>query len=241
MKSWIALLTLFLISAQAQEWVGTYAELLDKYVTPTGVRYQPWTLSPRDSAKLDSALVSLAKTPLPASGNARKAYLINAYNLGMLSIVLQQYPLGSVKDIAPSFGVFKQKRLILGGQKFSLDDIEKNLLLKEFPDARIHFAVNCASRSCPPIAPKPYRAEMLEVQLDASVKAALDSNPLAIQFDPAAKTANLSSLFDWYAPDFQRDGGGTALGFINRYKSSPLPASVKIKFQPYDWSLNEAK
>jgi len=101
----------------------------------------------------------------------------------------------------------------------------------------VHFALNCASASCPPLAARPFEAATLNEQLDQLARAFVNGNPQAIQV--SGKGVSLSKIFDWYKDDFAAAGG--AVAFINRFRKEPLPADAKVKFMDYDWSLNEAK
>jgi Protein of unknown function, DUF547 len=118
----------------------------------------------------------------------------------------------------------------------SLNQIEKELLLGTFPDARIHFAINCASVSCPPLSAIPFRATTLSVQLDELTRNFLQKNPEAMQL--RGDSASLSALFDWYAADFASDGG--VISFINRYRIPLLNPKLKLTYLPYNWKLNES-
>lgn len=221
------------------DWETDYASLLKKYSVTTGVHYAAWKNNPEDLRKLSRIIQAIQNRPLTGKYTPEdKAFLINAYNLGVLKGVLDAYPLASVRDIAPDFGFFSESRLVLNGRKTSLNDLEKNVLLKSFRDPRIHFVVNCASRSCPPLSAEPFRPDTLDAQLDAATRTFLDANPEAVQFSPDGREVRISSIFDWYAADFEPSGGVAA--FINKYRKAPLPSPLKPGFLPYNWSLNEA-
>jgi len=117
----------------------------------------------------------------------------------------------------------------------SLDTIEKKQLLKDFPDARIHFAVNCASVSCPPLRAEAYVGDQLEKQL--SEQAALFSNS-AHAYVKSGSSAKYSSLFNWYSKDF---GTKNPAEYLNKYRSNKIDTNLKIDWQDYDWGLNQAK
>jgi hypothetical protein len=153
----------------------------------------------------------------------------------MLRIVLENYPIKSVRDIAPLFGVFTQPRIMLGGKKVSLNYLEKSILIPEFKDPRVHFAINCASASCPPLLDAPYSAAKLNAQLDAQSKAFANGSGVRV----SGNKAQLSKIFDWYSADFKASGEAT--GFLNKYRSEPIAAGTKLSYFEYDWSLNEAR
>lgn len=220
----------------AEPWESAYAALLQKYATPAGVRYEAWHAAPADRQALRELVETIAtKGPTDTSREGRLAYLINAYNIAMLGQVLDAYPIKSVKDLAPNFGVFSGERITVAGKKTSLNELEKRALLDEFREPRIHFAINCASRSCPPLRGEPFTAAKIEEQLDSATQQFLTANPLGVAIDGGA--ARISSIFDWYAEDFASVGGAPT--FIQRYR--PLPPATKIAFQTYDWTLNAAR
>ena len=234
------ILTFFAFLAPAAEpWEADFGKLLAKHVTPAGrVKYSAWKASAEDMAALTKVTDAIAAAgPTDGSKDGRMAYYINAYNAWVLRGVLEKYPIASVRDIAPLFGFFTQERITVGGKKMSLNALEKQILIKEFRDPRVHFAINCASASCPPLLSTPYSAARLNGALDLSAKKFVNSNPLAVQI--AGKEAKVSMIFDWYADDFKAAGGAAA--YINSLRAEPLPAGAKIKFQEYDWSLNDAK
>ena len=212
-----------------------YALLLDKYATDTGVKYAQWAKSKEDLKILDSILENWATVDLSRlSTGQQKAFYINLYNAAMIQAVFQSYPIKSVTEILPDFGIFKKKFIKQGTRSLSLDDVEKGILLKEYPDGRIHFAVNCASRSCPPLRGEPFISSNLDAQMDEQTQLYFDSE-WGVQV-VSKKEIHISALFDWYRSDFPK---GNLLSYINKYRSaSKLPTSAKIKFLNYDWALN---
>ncbi len=220
-------------------WLGfahaddaAYASALARHVGPEGVDYAGWKASEQDRAALVAFTEEVAGAEIKSlRKDERLAFLINAYNAWMMRIVLDNYPIRSVKDIAPNFGVFDQKRIKVARKTLSLNELEKEWLLKAFQEPRIHFAVNCASRSCPPLRAKLWTATGLDAQLDAAAKAYLTSNPLG--YDPAS--GKISQIFEWYASDFGGPDGVRA--FIKTYRKPP----TKLAYLPYDWTLNATK
>ena len=166
-----------------------------------------------------------------------KAFYINLYNAGMLQAVFKNYPIVSVKEIGEPFSIFKKKFIQQGNRQLSLDDIEKGILLKKHFDPRIHFAVNCASESCPALRAKPFRAERLEAQLDEQTRLFANSSRAA-RIDQKGKRIQYSELFQWYAKDFNVK---TPFDYLNRYRSKALPSGYTVDWIKYDWSLNEAQ
>ncbi len=218
-------------------WRDSYATLLGRYVTPSGVEYKKWHASAADVRALEGVVSGIASEDVAAlSGDDRLAFYINAYNAWMLDQVLQAYPVDSVTGIAPLWGVFTNKRIVVAGERMSLNHLEKDIILEEFGDARVHFAINCASRSCPPLLDVPYAGAKLDAQLDEVVTAGVSENPLTVKVEDG--TVQVFEVFKWYEADFAKAGGTRA--FIDRYRDDPLPEGGEIEFMDYDWSLNQA-
>lgn len=186
---------------------------------------------------LDALALEIASFDLtPLTVQERKAFWINAYNVLVLRAIAQRYPVASPLDVP---GFFDTLRHRVAGEQMTLDQIEKQKLLAVTPDARLHFALVCAARGCPPLLTRAYRPAHLSQQLDAQVRAA--ANAVAqVRVDAKKKEVQLSELFRWYQGDFEREGK-TLLRWINRYRTDPIPASYRIVFMPYDWRLNEAR
>ncbi len=175
-----------------------------------------------------------------AARDARLVFWLNAYNALAISGVLKHYPgIKSVSDVAPDFGFFKAKTFTVGGKSLSLNDIENDIVRKQFGDARIHAALNCASVSCPPLRAEAFRVDALEKQLEEQMRGFV-RDASRNRITAATGEVQLSSIFDWYKDDFK--GVGT---FVARYLDPPEAAAVQaaekagaLKFLPYDWSLN---
>lgn len=223
--------------AQGGDWRETYGRLLAKYATPGGVRYGAWKANAADMQALQTVVDSIAAANVASLGKQEQlAFYINAYNAWILHEALGKYPTKSVKDLAFTF--FTGKRAKVGGEEMSFNHLEKDVIRAKFGDPRVHFALNCASRSCPPLNTEPFRADKLDAQFEKLAKAFVNSER-GVRLSADAKSAELSKIFDWYKDDFRADGG--VVGFINKRRSSPLPGDVKIAYQDYDWGLNEAK
>jgi hypothetical protein len=127
----------------------------------------------------------------------------------------------------------------LKGGDVSLDDIEHGTLRADFREPRIHFALVCASRSCPSLRGEAYRAPDLGRQLDEQARAFLGDESKN-RFDPAANTLYLSRIFDWFRADFEAVAPSLP-AYVARYANDPRvgQADVEVKFLEYDWSLND--
>jgi hypothetical protein len=237
----------------AEPAYDTYGALLARYVTVTGVRYEAWRFKPGDVKALGDVVDRMSQVDLKTlRPEEQYALYINLYNAKVLQIVLDGHPGRSIKDLSKGlnpFEIFKRKVLDFEGTSISLTRLESRLR-EESQDPRVHFAVNCASRSCPPIALQPYRGATLETMLDRATRDFLGS-PGAVQMERTSSwfggptlRIKVSKIFDWYADDFS-DAGGVA-AFLETHASSEVASAVrdaegKVKFHyhPYDWSLND--
>jgi hypothetical protein len=234
--------------------LDSYAALLAKYVTPQGVRYDAWRGTPADVKALSAGVAAMgAVDPRKLRPAEKYALYINLYNAKVLQIVLEERPTRSIKEVTPGvtgFGVFLKPVLELAGERISLRGLEDRLRA-ESKDPRIHFAINCASRSCPPIAPELYIAERLDAQLDRATRAFLASPGALTVRDGKSLlrqptvTIVASKIFDWYAKDFKASGG--ALAFIEKHGPADVVGAIRkagrsarLAYQDYDWSLNSA-
>lgn len=215
-----------------------YAQLLERYVEPTGVRYEAWAGHADDRAALKAFLDAAARMDVASLDKAgQKAFYINLYNAAMLQAVFDHWPIGSVKEIGPEpFSIFKKAFIAQDGRRLSLDQVEKEILLKQYFDPRIHFAVNCASESCPPLRGEPFVGSKLDAQLDAQTRAFAASDR-AVRVDSESGRVALSPIFQWYADDFGEAG---PVAYLNRYREEALPADAAVDWMPYDWSLNRS-
>ncbi|WP_420320472.1 DUF547 domain-containing protein [Flagellimonas sp.] len=184
--------------------------------------------------KLDNYLNHLAQNP--PSGNWTKheklAYYINIYNAATVKLIVAHYPIQSIKDIPNRW---KKKWIKVGDETTSLNDIEHEVLRK-MDEPRIHFAINCASYSCPKLLNVPFTAKSMERLLS---KTAVDFVNDKTRNRFGNGTAQLSRIFKWYKDDFTEKG--KLLDYINQYLENPVGKDAKVEFLDYDWSLNEAK
>lgn len=210
---------------------SVWSEELKQHVSEDGkVNYKAWA---KDQSALDSYLAQLAGTqPLSNwSTNVQLAYWINVYNAHTIKFVLQHYPVQSIKDIHDSHP-WDKPWIVLGGKTYSLSQIENEILRKRFRDPRIHFAINCAARSCPPLLNEAYDPARLDAQLASRTKAFITDQ----QYNQTSTSPiRLSQLFDWYKDDFKPD----IISFLNTYLATPIPAETKLEYVEFDWSLNE--
>lgn len=178
----------------------------------------------------------------------KMAFLINAYNALTIRLILTEYPnLESIKDIGGFFsGPWKQKFFKLFGKESYLDYIEHEILRVDFKEPRIHFALVCASKACPPLRNEPFLAERLETQLEAAAFNFLQ-DPERNRFNQKEQRLEISSIFKWFKKDFATSAGSLE-AFLAPYITSDLDlrtlirnGDVDIKFLAYDWSLNDTQ
>jgi uncharacterized protein DUF547 len=232
-----ALSVVYATASQAQNWMEPYNRLLSKYVTSGGVKYAEWKNNAADMQALQAVVDGIAKESISGLDKRQQlAFYINAYNAWILHEALEKYPTKSVKDALFTF--FTGKRITVAGQQTSFNALEKETIRSKFNDPRVHFALNCASRSCPPLSRQAFTGGNLDSQFETLAKVYVNSDK-GVRFNAANKAAELSKIFDWYKDDFKGEGGPVA--FINKRRSSPLPPDAKISYQDYDWGLNEAK
>ena len=174
----------------------------------------------------------------------RLAFWLNAYNAFTIRLILDHYPLTSIRSIGfLPLAAFRAKYIPLGarGTSISLNTVENEILRKQFNDARIHFAIVCASRSCPELRSEAYRSSGIDQQLDTAARRFLGDRSKN-RWDAASRTLYLSSIFKWFRSDFERESG-TLPAFVSRYVPSADAAAldngtVRVAYLDYDWSLN---
>lgn len=226
-------------ASAAGGWQQEYDALLAKYVVDGGVRYAAWKANAQDMAALDRVVAAIGReSPDRLSRNEQLAFYINAYNAWTIRLVLDKYPIKSVWEHSPLAGIFTRKLIRVDGEKMSLNHLEKEIILKRFKDSRAHFAMNCASGSCPPLQRKAYDGKALDQQLDERTKS-FTLNSLGVKPSADGRKAQVSSIFKWYDDDFAKDGGAAA--YINKARPGAIAPDAKVEYQKYDWSLNERK
>ncbi|RMF59845.1 MAG: DUF547 domain-containing protein [Calditrichaeota bacterium] len=221
-----------------------FDEILMKYVHGTTFDYEKLYHTPEDVNKLDHYIHTLEEiNPDTLSRSKALAYWINLYNAATLQLVIHHYPVKSIKEIKKwlIFPPWFIDVVTVKGEKLNLFEIEHGIIRKEFRDSRIHFAINCASRGCPPLWNHAYSGENIKQELEeATYRTLHDSRWVAITED----AIRLTKIFEWYEADFKKDAGSIRK-FLVRY----LPEKQNILFNPnipleymdYDWSLNQSK
>lgn len=218
-----------------------WGELLQRHVVQGQVDYQGMI---KDSVLLEEYLATLEETDLKKMSAPEKlALFINGYNACTVRLILdnstKEAVVGSIKDIGGWFSSPWDIRFCsIGGTEYTLDEIEHDVLRAKFSEPRVHFALNCASKGCPPLASEAYTATNIDEQLDKQVIGFVnDPDNNFVQ----GSTLYLSKIFDWYGKDFPNG----AYNFVRTYASGKLlkqlsssPDALPIRYNKYDWSLN---
>lgn len=227
-----------------------FTDVLSKYVNRGFVNYKDLRHDPR----LEEYLRWLATTnpdTLPDE-KERLAFWINAYNAYTLKIICDNYPVESINDLHSGglvigtllkATIWDKKLVTVNGKTLTLNTIEHEIIRPTFNDPRAHFALVCASKSCPTLRNEAYEGSTLDAQLNDQAREFF-ADTFRNEFDVAARKANISKILDWYSKDF--DGSDEhVLMFISRFVPPALSADIKvhlsdwdISYKDYDWSLN---
>lgn len=209
---------------------NSFNTLLSNFVSPKGnVNYpefkKQWSTLRSYIAELGENMPTEAWTK-----NDKLAYWMNAYNAMTVDLILRNHPLVSIKDIKDPWD---QRLWKLGSKWYNLDEIEHQILRK-MGDPRIHFGINCASFSCPPLLNEAFTADTVDAQLEK----------LAFQFINDSKrntitttSIEVSKIFNWFSKDFKTDG--SLIDFLNKYSETPISPNAKTRYMDYDWTLNK--
>jgi len=218
---------------------GEWDVLVKKHVSKDGmVDYQGFL---KDKKQLQIYLDKLsANRPTPKwSKNEKMAFWINAYNAFTVKLIVDHYPIKSIKDIKKGIpfvnSVWDIPFIPMGNEKLDLNYIEHTILRKEFKDPRIHAAINCASFSCPLLRNEAYNATYLDEQLHDAMKKFIN-DPQRNQLEKS--TVIISKIFSWFSGDF-RIKGASVIDFINIYAKKRVQQHAKIAYLDYQWELND--
>lgn len=183
------------------------------------------------------------------------AFLINLYNAATLQLIIDHYPVKSIKDIGGLLkGPWDQPVVRLFGRTITLNNLEHDILRKRYGEPRIHLALVCAAKGCPPLRREAYMGQRLDPQLDDQARRYL-SSPAGLRIDRKGRTVFFSSIFKWYGEDFVAKytppSGFSGLdateravaGFCSAYLDAPGRAflsagNYRVRYLDYDWSLN---
>ena len=209
---------------------NTWNGLLREHVSSSGkVNYKGFK---SDISTLNAYLKELENNPIQNNWSKAKkmAYWVNAYNAFTIKLIVDNYPVSSITKLHGG-KPWDVKWIKLGEQTYSLNNIENDILRPKYKDARIHFAVNCAAQSCPPLLNQAWTESNLEQLFEKQAKAFIN-NP---KFNTIkSKEVEISKIFEWYAVDF-----GNIIDYLNQYTNTPINKNAKVKYKEYNWALNE--
>ncbi len=214
-------------------------KLVSKHVTESGVVNYKGII--QDSVQFNDYLQQLSSHH-PNEANwtrdERLAYWINAYNAFTVKLILDHYPVKSIKDIKKGIplvnSVWDIQFIEIGGKTYDLNNIEHGILRKEFYEPLIHFAINCASVSCPRLRNEAFNADNIDSQLQSQAMSFL-SDPVKNQI--TADHIRVSKLFFWFKGDFTNNG--SLIDFLNEHGPLRIDQDAQIDYLTYDWNLNE--
>jgi len=208
-------------------------KLLKKHVKENGlVDYKGFKA---DSDELN-AYVSFLSSKKPNDNwvfEEQLAYFINVYNANTVKLIVDNYPVKSIKDIDATISPFLKNIITIGDKKFALADIEKGILQK-MNEPRIHFAINCASISCPKLLREAYTAKNVNTLMDIAATEFINSDKNEI----SENSAKVSEIFKWYKKDFLKDAS-SIVNYINKFSDTKINSNVELSYKPYDWDLND--
>lgn len=244
--SFLAACALWVVGGgSAQAFDHTHAawdKVLKQRVKEGLVDYAALKANPDELGAYLESLAKVGKSEFLAwSEPQRLAFLFNLYNAATVKLIVDHYPVSSIKKIGGVFSSpWKQKRVPLFGTLRSLDDLEHDMLRVDYHEPRLHFAIVCAAKGCPALRSEAYMAERLNEQLEEQARAFM-RNTSKNRIDQAKGLVYLSPIFDWFHKDFESKPGGV-LAFVRPYFPSGevlAKGEWSIKYTDYDWSLNE--
>eukprot|EP00903_Cladosiphon_okamuranus_P013916 g12944.t1 len=213
------------------------ADRLSEYVTEKCL-VDYGRLAVQESEWLAPALTLVKKTN-PNTDADRHAFLINAYNLWTMYWVIRERRWPGFKGATGWLSkarFFYWHKIVVSGKKWNLFDFENKAIRPDLNDARVHFALNCASMSCPPLRRKLFTGVDLNAELDEVTYAAINGGAM-VQLKEDGKTLTVNPIFKWYKEDFEKEGG--VLAFIrSRWMGPPIPEDAAVDFFEYDWRTN---
>jgi len=246
-KLLLVLLLVAPLAHAAEPDYSAWTRMLRTYYEPSkGMDYA--VLKARDRVALQNLRRDLGRVNVAAlTPKEQLAYWLNVYNVNTTATIVEAYPIKSIRDLSTDplirLNVFKKERVPFGNAMLSLDEVENVKLREGFHDPRIHFAINCAAKSCPPMRREAFRGAVVDAQLDDQARRFFASN-LRLGKKGDTLVMHVTKILDWFADDFEKWGGGRT-AFIRRFVS---PATQQVigaaketdyDFDDYDWTLND--
>ncbi|WP_028664511.1 DUF547 domain-containing protein [Runella zeae] len=219
---------------------SAWDKLLKKHVNDKG--FVNYTAFKKDYEELKKYLDMLsASAPNDKwSKEEQLTYWINAYNAFTIQLILDNYPgIGSIKDIGSKIKIpfvntpWDVKFIKIAGQKMDLNNIEHGIIRKKFDEPRIHFALVCAAKSCPPLRNEAYVADRLNAQLDEQARDFINDKT---KNNVTKDKATLSKIMSWYGGDFTKQM--PIVDWVNKYSSVKITKNTNIDYMDYNWELN---
>ena len=223
---------------------NAWTVLVKKHVDAEGmVDYKGFI---KDKEALETYLNMLSANPPSAnwSTNDQIAYWLNAYNAFTIKLIVDHYPVKSIKDLGPKHQIifintpWDKKFFKIGTKTMTLNRIEHRILRQEFREPRIHFALNCASMSCPKLRREAYVGNLLNDQLSDQARDFLGDKKRNLV---SATKPKLSAIFEFYGKDMRKWSGKSVIEFINQYAPLKIKENAEVEYLDYDWDLNEKK
>ena len=206
-----------------------------KGITYNGVDYDAWAQDPRHE-KVRNEILSTNPSTL-GSKNEKLAYWINTYNVLTIDLINSQNERDSIKNLGSIFASAwkSHKWTFADGRDLHLDNIEHDIIRK-MNEARIHFAVNCAAKSCPDLRSESYRPNKLDAQLDEQTHLTFKNSTKGYTKLDGENAVRVTKVMDWFDKDFN---GGNLNSWLSPYFPNIIDDNTKVKFFSYDWSLNK--
>ncbi|MCA9666384.1 MAG: DUF547 domain-containing protein [Myxococcales bacterium] len=211
-----------------------FDKILRKYVRGGRVDYAG--IKANAQKQLDAYVASVGKSKPGGSKKAKLAFYINAYNATVIKAIVDRYPISSVMKVKGFFDKVKHK---IAGRMMTLNQLENGVIRPTFKDARVHFALVCGARSCPPLMSRAFSAARVDKDLDRLTATFLKKNHHGVRIKGG--DVHVSKLFQWYKKDFVANAGSVNK-FITKYRrgvDAPKIATSTLKFLPYSWALNK--
>ncbi len=212
---------------------SSWTSLLKLHVNEEGlVNYKGFK---EDQDLLDAYVAFLSKQIPTKSWSTQEqlAYFINCYNANTIKLIIDNYPIKSIKDVSATISPFLKSFIFIGEKSYSLADLEKGILQK-MNEPRIHFAINCASYSCPKLMTEAYTAQNVNDLMNAAARSFVNSDKNTI----SKESVSISQIFKWYKSDFLKESP-SIVDYINKFSDIPVNADAIISYLDYDWNLNE--
>ncbi len=250
----MAAMAILCLNLQAQEPdYSAWTRILQAHYSPLdGMDYEG--LASKDWASMKQVVQSMAQVDTSQlSRDGELAYYLNLYNVTVVNLMMENRKVASIRDLSTDpfirFNVFRKDLVQMKGARISLKRLEDEFIRERFRDPRIHFAINCAAKSCPPIRTEAYTGARLQAQLDDQARAFFAHPKLGVILSRSSGglIVQLTKIMDggsWFGEDFERWGAGR-LTFLRKYlpvtQQHLLDANqgkVKFQFFEYDWRLN---